>query len=687
MAELFLEILGEEMPAHAQSRAAEDLKRLLCDGIRGAGLEVGDARTFVTPRRLGFVADGIPERTPDISEERKGPATNAPQKAVEGFLNSVGLTADRVEKRNLPKGEFYVAMIEKAGTAASDVLPRVVEEALAALPWAKSMKWADHDIRWVRPLRGIICLFDGAVLDVSFGPVSAGNTTIGHRFLSPDTVTVSGFADYKSQLRDAKIIIDPAERRGIVVDACAALAAGEGLTVKDDRGLVDEVVGLVEWPVPILGRIDDAFMDLPPEVLIMSMRSHQKCFACLNTDGSLANRFVTVANTETRDGGDRVRAGNERVLKARLADARFFWDQDRRASLASRAPALRGRVFHARLGSLDHKADRMQALAIEISRAVPGSDRDSVRSAARLAKTDLFTGMVGEFPDLQGIMGRYYALHDGESADVADAIAEHYAPQGPSDRCPANPVSVCVALADKIDTLVGFFGIDEKPTGSKDPFALRRAALGVIRLIIENRIRLPLLEIFDTASDLYNIVSGHERQSDGLLAFFADRLKVHLRAQGVRHDLVDAVFAPGGEDDFVRLLARVEALQGFLGTGDGMNLLAAYKRAANILRIEEKKDGASFDGTVETGLLQVEPERVLNDRLSTMKAGIETRMAAEDFAGVMMLLADSRPLVDAFFNDVTVNADDAAVRVNRLNLLASLRRFVDGIADFSRIEG
>ena len=684
MAELFLEILSEEIPARMQARAADDLKRLMADGLKKAGLEFENARTFVTPRRLVFVADGIPESTPDISEERKGPATDAPEQALNGFLGSTGLTIDQCEKREIKGREFYFVVIEKPGAAAGDILPGVITEALSALPWAKSMKWANHDLRWVRPLHGLVCLFDGKPLSVTFGPVSSTGATVGHRFMSPAAITVSSFDEYKAKLSAVKVMIDPSERRDLIASDAAKLAGTEGLMVKDDKGLLDEVAGLVEWPVVLMGRIDDQFMDLPPEVLTTSMRSHQKYFACLDSSGNLANRFIVVANTETKDGGAQVTAGNERVLTARLADARFFWDLDQQSSLASRAPALKDRIFHARLGTLDDKVDRMQALAAEIAGFVDGADKDKARSAARLAKADLSTGMVAEFPDLQGIMGRYYAQHDGESTEVADAIAEHYAPQGPGDTCPTKPISVCVALADKIDTLVGFFGIDEKPTGSKDPYALRRAALGVIRLILENDHRIPLSRVFSTAAKLYD---GHEDDGAGLLDFFADRLKVHLKEQGVRHDLIDAVFALGGEDDLVRLLARVDALKGFLATDDGANLLAAYKRAANILRIEEKKDGTAFNAGVDAALLTQDEERALHDYLQAMGTDITSSLAAENFTAVMEKLAGARPLVDAFFDKVTVNDDDAAVRVNRLNLLALVRRSVDEIADFSRIEG
>ncbi len=681
MAELLLEILSEEIPARMQARACNDLKRLMCDGLKAAGLEFSNARSFVTPRRLIFVADGIPQRTPDIAEERKGPSTSAPDKAIQGFLGSIGMTLEQCEKRQLPKGEFYFVVINKSGVDAASVLPGIITTALAALPWPKSMRWAGYDMRWVRPINSILCLFGGSVLEFDFGPVSSGMQTRGHRFLSTGTIPVSGFDDYKTKLNTANVMIDPAERRELIATGAAKLAASEGLSLKDDRGLLDEVTGLVEWPVVLMGKIDDDFMDLPPEVLSTSMRAHQKYFSCLNGDGALANRFIVVANTETVDGGKQVVAGNERVLSARLADARFFWDTDRTIPLAERVGALADRVFHAKLGTLADKIERIASLAEELTKYVQGSTPENARRAAHLAKADLSTGMVAEFPDLQGVIGRYYALADGENDGVAHAIADHYSPLGPGDVCPDKPLSVCVALADKIDTLVGFFGIDEKPTGSKDPFALRRAALGVIRLIIENKLRLPLGLVIAFAEDLYG------RKADGLMDFIAERLKVHLRERGVRHDLIDAVFALGGEDDLVRLLARVDSLGVFLKSEDGANMLNAYKRASNILRIEEKKDGVAYDGHVDAGALEQDEEKALMAHLQTITPEILSALDTENFANVMGCLATARPVVDDFFDHVTVNSEDLDLRTNRLNLLASVRRTFDPIADFSKIEG
>ena len=546
------------------------------------------------------------------------------------------------------------------------------------------MRWATHEKRWVRPIHSLICRFAGGEVPFPWGPVTAASATVGHRFLAPETITVADFADYQAKLKAAKVILDPAVRRAKILGEATKLAEAEGLSLKDDPGLLDEVAGLVEWPVVYMGSIDDAFMDVPPEVLITSMRSHQKYFSCLDADGKLANRFVVVANTETADKGKQVVAGNERVLRARLSDAKFFWDQDRKSSLAAKAPALKDRIFHAKLGTMDEKVDRMQALAADIASHVDGADKARARSASRLAKADVSTGMVGEFPDLQGVMGRYYALHDGESEEVAAAIAEHYAPQGPNDTCPSKPVSVSVAMADKIDSLVGFFAIDEKPTGSKDPFALRRAALGVIRLILENGVRINLMPLFQTAKNLHEASAD---PSDDLLAFFADRLKVHLRDRGVKHDRVDAVFALGGEDDLARLLARVTALDEFLATDAGENLLTAYSRAANLLTIAEKKDGRAYSGDAATQLFGQDEEKTLAAGLAAAGPAVAEALKAEDFAAAMRAVAALRGPVDAFFDAVTVNADDAKLRENRLKLLNGIRTALDGVADFSRIEG
>ncbi|MEE8393065.1 MAG: glycine--tRNA ligase subunit beta, partial [Rhodospirillales bacterium] len=674
-------------------------KRLVTRGLKEAGLKFTRAEAFATPRRLALVVDGIPESTPDISKERKGPSTDAPDKAIQGFLGSVGLkSVDQCEKRQVKGREFYFAVIERKGQETAEVLAGIINAALAALPWPKSMRWAAHHVRWVRPLEGLLCLFGGKVIKAEFGPLKAVNATVGHRFLAPKPFKVRNFADYKTKLSHEMVILDSAERRRLIVEQADRLAGREGLEMKPDHGLLDEVAGLVEWPVVLIGSIDEEFMDLPAEVLSTVMRHHQKYFSLLTKDGKLAPRFIVVANTEARDGGKAIVAGNERVLRARLADAGFFWNQDLKRTLESRLEDLGELVFHASLGTVAAKAERVSKLASELAGYV-GADGVLAARAGRLCKGDLTSGMVGEFPELQGVMGRHYALNDGEDGGVAAAINDHYSPLGPNDDCPGAPVSVALALADKIDTLTGFFGVGEKPTGSKDPLALRRAGLGVIRLIIENKLEMPLLNVFRAARGIYDESQGNveftapaEEAAADLLGFLADRLKAHLKEKGVRHDLISAVFAveapgQGGEDDLGRLLARVEALKGFLDTEDGANLLVAYRRAANILRIEEKKDAMSYDGVADQSRFSQDEERALFEGLA--RAGEKSLPALQDerFADVMSALAELRGPVDAFFDEVTVNCDEPDVRANRLRLLSQIRSALGGVADFSKIEG
>jgi glycyl-tRNA synthetase beta chain len=579
-------------------------------------------------------------------------------------------------------------VIQRPGRPAPAVLTEVVEGVLAAFPWPTSQRWGANAIRWVRPLQSIVALFDGQVVPISFGPVVAGATTRGHRFLAPEPFSVTDFADYAARLAAARVILDPAERRARILERAQALAAAEGLSLRADDGLLDEVTGLVEWPVPLVGSIDAAFMAVPAEVLITSMRAHQKYFSLLAADGSLAPRFVVVANIDAADGGAAIVAGNQRVLRARLSDARFFWDTDRRHRLDSRLPKLAERTFYAGLGTMADKAERIAGLARRIAPAI-GADPDLAERAGRLAKADLSSEMVGEFPELQGLMGRYYALNDGEDPAVADAIAQHYSPVGPSDACPTDPVAVAVALADKIDTLVGFFAIDEKPTGSKDPFALRRAALGVIRLIGDNGLRLPLAEVFAQAHALYpaGLAQDSAATVTALLDFFADRLKVAWREEGIRHDLIAAIFALGGQDDLVQLRRRVEALAAFLGSDDGANLLIAYRRAANIVAIEEKKDGQTFAGPVDAAALVQDEEQALAAALDSVGPEVARALASEEFGRAMTALATLRRPLDAFFQTVTVNAPDAALRANRLRLLAAIGAQVGQVADMSRVEG
>ncbi|HTC19173.1 MAG TPA: glycine--tRNA ligase subunit beta, partial [Stellaceae bacterium] len=583
------------------------------------------------------------------------------------------------EKRATDKGEFYFAMLKRPGQLTKDVLPGLLRAVVNTLPWPKSMRFPAAGFRWVRPLVSALSLFDGKVLKLDLDGVPVGNTTLGHRFLSSGEISVRDLKDYRAKLKAAKVVLDSGERRKLIEASLVKAAASAKLTVRPDEGLLDEVAGLVEWPVVLIGAIDKAFMDLPPEVLTTAMRMHQKYFACREAKGNLAPRFLLVSNMAARDGGKTIVAGNERVLKARLADARFFWDQDRKTPLAARVPKLAERVFHAKLGTMLEKSRRVAKLA-EALAPYARADAAKLKRAAELAKADLSSGMVGEFPELQGVMGRYYALHDGEAPEVANAIAEHYSPLGPSDACPTAPESVALALADKIDTLVGFFAINETPTGSKDPFALRRAALGIIRLILENKLRLPLIQAFQLARP------SNADPSRALLGFFADRLKVHLKEQGVRHDLIAAVFALG-EDDLARLMKRTAALQDFVKSEDGANLLTAYRRAANILRIEEKKDNTAYSGVPRPDLLQAPEERDLDKALNAATVKSAAALKAEDFSASMAALAGLRGPIDRFFDKVTVNTDDKELRENRLRLLSQIRDTLNLVADFSQIEG
>ncbi|MEX2628408.1 MAG: glycine--tRNA ligase subunit beta [Tistlia sp.] len=707
MAELFLELLGEEIPARMQARAAADLQKLVTGRLAAAGLAFKTARAFVTPRRLALVVAGLPARQPDVTEEKKGPKVGAPEQALAGFLKANGLAeVAEAEVRETDKGSFYFVVRAIAGRDTRLVLPEILAAAIGELGWPKSMRWADHAFRWVRPLQGAVALFDGAALEggielggglgdgLGGGRIAFGRTSVGHRFLAPEPFEVESFADYQAKLRDACVLLDPEERRDEILGQARALADLEGLTLREDAGLIEEVAGLVEWPVALVGRIPERFMAIPPEVLTTSMKAHQRYLALERSDGSLADRFVVVANIEAEAGSLRRRnivGGNERVLAARLSDAAFFWDQDRKRSLQSRVGALGDIVFHARLGTLQAKVERIIELAVALVAEIPGAEVGPVRSAAELCKADLTTGMVGEFPELQGVMGRYYALADGERPEVAEAVAEHYAPLGPADRCPSAPTSVAVALADKLDTLVGFWAIGEKPTGSKDPYALRRAALGVIRLIVENGLRISLARALATAQQGYRGLEAAP-VAPALLEFFADRLKVALREQGVRHDLIAAVFAVrradgGAEDDLVRLLAKVESLAAFLASDDGANLLVAYRRAANIVRIEEKKDKARHRGEVAVALLRLPEEQALLMALEEAEEQAAAALAREDFGGAMTALALLRRPLDAFFERVTVNDEEAVLRQNRLALLARIGATLGTVADFAAIEG
>jgi glycyl-tRNA synthetase beta chain len=683
MAELLLELFSEEIPSRMQTRAREDLARLLGQALAGAGLEYKDLKTFATPRRLVAVVTGLPARSPAVREEKKGPRVDAPEPAIAGFVKSAGLASiDEAERREDKKGAFYVALIEKRGRPAAEVVAEIVPEIVAKFPWPKSMRWGAGKLRWVRPLHAILCQLDGKVVPFEVDGIRSGKETRGHRFMAPKPFAVKGFADYVRKLRAAKVVLDGEERAKLILDGARSFANKEKLVLVEDEGLLQENAGLTEWPVPLIGAFDAEFLAVPGEVLATAMKAHQKCFSLRKGD-KLANRFILVANLKAKDGGKAIVAGNERVIRARLADAKFFFDQDRKVPLEERVPKLDDIIYHEKLGNQHDRIERVRGLARELAPRV-GADPDLAERAAILAKADLVSLMVGEFPELQGVMGRYYALDQEEDPAVANAIAAHYKPLGPSDAVPREPVAIAVALADKLDALMGFWAIDEKPTGSKDPYALRRAALGVIRIVLENGLRLPLSQQFR-----FHARGGAKLQDEAannLLAFFADRLKVHLREQGARHDLVDAVFALGG-DDLLMIVRRVDALGRFLETEDGEHLLTGTKRAINILRIEEKKDGMSYDQAPDQNLLKRPEEQALAKTLDEVERGVAAALAREDFAGAMSAMAKLRAPVDAFFDSVTVNTQEPDLRANRLRLLNRVRATTLAVADFSRIEG
>jgi glycyl-tRNA synthetase beta chain len=683
MAELLLELFSEEIPSRMQTRAREDLARLLGQALAGAGLEYKDLKTFATPRRLVAVVTGLPARSPAVREEKKGPRVDAPEAAINGFVKSTGLASiAEAERREDKKGAFYVALIEKRGRPAGEVVAEIVPAIVANFPWPKSMRWGSGKLRWVRPLHSILCLLDGKVVPFEVDGIRSGKETRGHRFMAPKPFAVKGFADYVKKLRAAKVILDGEERARLILDGARSLAKKEKLALVEDDGLLQENVGLTEWPVPLIGAFDEEFLSVPAEVLATSMKAHQKCFS-LRKGEQLANRFIMVANLKAKDGGEAIVAGNERVIRARLADAKFFFDQDRKMLLPDSVPKLKEITFHEKLGSQYQRVQRVWKLARELAPRV-GAEPDLAERAAILAKADLVSFMVGEFPELQGVMGRYYALDQEENPTVADAIAAHYKPLGPADDVPREKVAIAVALADKLDALMGFWAIDEKPTGSKDPYALRRAALGVIRIVLENGVRLPLSQQF--RSGARGDAKLPEEAAKNLLAFFADRLKVHLREQGARHDLVDAVFALGG-DDLLMIIARVDALGRFLDTEDGEHLLTGTKRAINILRIEEKKDGVAYDQAPDAGLLKRPEEQALAKAVDEVERAAAAAVAREDFAAAMSEMAKLRAPVDAFFDSVTVNTQEPDLRANRLRLLNRIRATTLAVADFSRIEG
>ncbi len=682
MSELLLEILCEEIPARMQVKAGADLARLLGAALTKAGLSVDNVRSFTGPRRLVFVAD-VPARSPDVSEERKGPRVGAPEQALAGFMRGAGLSdISQAETRSDKKGAYYVAVLEKPGRDAGAIIAEAVPEIMGKFPWPKSMKSGATTFRWVRPLTSILCVLDGKVVPFSVGGIDSGNITHGHRRMGPGPFSVTSFKAYRQTLESkGHVILDACERKEIILRDAQKVCADAGLVLVEDEGLLAEVAGLAEWPTVLLGDMDAAFLELPAEVIQLSMRTHQKYFAVNDKQGNLAAKFVVVANQVAPDGGIEIAKGNARVLSARLDDARFFQAEDVRdgKKLIDNYDKLDGVIFHQKLGTIKDKCERVAALARELAPKV-GADPEKCERAAKLAKCDLVTNMVVEFTSLQGKIGRLMYEKEGGDKDIAQAIEDHYKPQGPSDRVPTNPVAVAVALADKLDTLVGFWAIDEKPTGSKDPYALRRAALGVVRIILENGVRLNLIPLFIIQQREFPNI--HARVMN-LLAFILDRLKVHLREQGISHDHIDAVFALGG-DDLVDITNRVKALGAFLSTDDGVNLLAGYKRAANILKAEAKKGDLP---EVEPHAGTLPQEAALFSALETAEPLIEKALASEDYAGAMTALAGLRAPIDGFFEDVIVNSDVASERENRLGLLIKIRNLAGQVADFDRVEG
>ncbi|TFV69667.1 glycine--tRNA ligase subunit beta [Bradyrhizobium frederickii] len=698
MPDLLLELFSEEIPARMQAKAADDLRRLVTDKLVAEGLVYEGAKAFATPRRLALTVHGIPARQPDLKTERRGPKVGAPDAAVQGFLKATGLKSlDEAKIQRDPKGDFYIGLIEKPGRDAIDVLAEILPVIIRTFPWPKSMRWGARSgkpgsLNWVRPLHAITATFgleteEPDVVKFSVDGIETGQTTYGHRFLAPAPIQVRRFEDYEAKLLDAKVVLDPERRKDAILTDAKQLAFAQGFELVEDQNLLDEVAGLVEWPVVLMGSFEPEFLATPGEVIRATIRNNQKCFVVSDPKtGKFANKFILVANIEASDGGKTIIAGNERVIRARLSDAKFFYETDLKTKLEERLPKFEQIVFHEKLGTQAARIKRIERLAAEIAPLV-GADVAKTTRAARLAKTDLLTEVVGEFPEVQGLMGKYYALAQGEDASVAAACEEHYKPQGPADRVPTDPVSVAVALADKIDTLVGFWAIDEKPTGSKDPYALRRAALGVIRLIAENALRLSLMKVAASALAGLSVQPAEaSKLPSDLLAFFADRLKVQLREQGARHDLVDAVFALGGQDDLLMIVRRVEALGKFLDSDDGKNLLAGIKRASNILAIEEKKDKRTFDGAPDAALYGLTEEKALAKAIDEVKAEAGAAVAKEDFAAAMSAMAKLRPPVDAFFDKVRVNDDDSRVRENRLKLLNEIRSATRAVADFSKIQ-
>ena len=694
MPDLLIELFSEEIPARMQVRAAEDLKKRITDGLVEAGITYAGAAAFSTPRRLTLTLQGVLSESPTLKEERKGPRVDAPEQAIEGFLRGAGLTKDQLEIRDEKKGQVYFAVVEKPGRPAADIIAEVLENTIRNFPWPKSMRWGSGSLRWVRPLHSIICILSDesgttpVALDID--GIIAGDKTQGHRFMSNGSFAVSGFDDYAAKLKRAYVILDPTERQEMIWQDATNMAFANGLEVIDDRGLLAEVAGLVEWPVVLMGKIADEFLDLTPEVLQTSMKEHQKFFSVRNPKTGRIERFITVANRETRDQGATILTGNQKVLSARLSDAKFFWENDLRVAKGDGLTAWTDRLsnvtFHNKLGSQKARIDRIAAMAATLAPLV-GAAVEQASLAAQVAKADLSSEMVYEFPELQGLMGRYYATAAGLPEAVAQACQDHYSPLGPSDDVPTAPVSVAVALADKLDTLAGFWAIDEKPTGSKDPFALRRAALGVIRLLLENNVRLTLTDVIAAHIGAIDPSLPCDALTADLLAFFHDRLKVFLRDRGVRHDVIDACIAMDGNDDITLLVKRAEALGAVLSTDDGVNLVQAFKRANNILTQAEEKDGVEYSFGADVKFAKSDVETAVFAALDTAEPKIQSALAQEDFATAMTTMSGLRASVDAFFEAVQINSDNEIVRRNRLNLLSRIRSICSSVADLTKVEG
>jgi len=681
MTDLLIELFSEEIPARMQTRAANDLRKLVTDGMVEAGLTYASAAAFSTPRRLTLTVEGMLDASPTTVVERKGPKADAPEKAIDGFLRGAGLTRDDLEERETPKGNIFFAKITKEGRPAADIVAEVLERTIRNFPWPKSMRWGNGTLKWVRPLHSILCITsseEGAsVVPFEVDGIISGNTTQGHRFLSPDSITVNNFDSYTSKLKSAHVVLDAQERADAIWNDASNQAFATGFEVVEDAGLLAEVAGLVEWPVVLMGEIGEGFLGLPAEVLQTSMREHQKFFSVRNATTGRIERFITVANRTTADNGATILAGNKKVLSARLADAKFFWENDLRVAKSDMSvwlKSLENVTFHNKLGTQAELVNSMATLARELAPAV-GADPDMAEKAARLAKADLSSEMVYEFPELQGLMGRYYIEASGEDAQIAAAAEEHYAPLGPSDDVPTAPVSITVSLAEKLEKLNGFWSIDEKPTGSKDPFALRRAALGIIRILIENDLALSLNAVMPT------------EHADSLLSFFHDRLKIYLKDQGIRHDIIDACVVMDGNDDINLLVKRARALSETLETDDGENLIQGFKRANNILSQAEAADGVEYSYGADVKFAETDEERTLFGALDRSEATIKLATEAQDFASAMSAIATLRTPIDTFFEAVQINSDNPTVRRNRLNLLSRIRTVCSSVADLTKIEG